>query len=79
MALQCAHMLQLLRTQVRLPAAVERQVQTPVVATQDGVRAKTKKQTRVIRNRDLGSRSQDDGRMLVKVHGKKKHILTRLL
>ena len=59
-ALQCAHMLQLLRT--------------PVVATQEGVRAKTKEQTRVIRNRDLGSRngsSQDDGRMLVEVHGKR--------
>lgn len=40
---------------VRLPAAVERQVQTPVVVTQEGVRAKTKKQMRVIRNRDLGS------------------------
>lgn len=73
MALQCVHMLQLLRTPVRLLAAVERLVQTPVVTTQEGVRAKTKEQTREIRNRDLGSlngSSQDDGRMLAEVHGK---------
>lgn len=53
-ALRRAHKLQLLRTPVRLPAAVERPVQTPMLAIQEGVRAKTKVQTRVLRNRALG-------------------------
>lgn len=62
-ALRHAHKLQLLRTPVRLPAAVERPVQTPVLAIQEGVRAKTIVQTRnrarpgVVRN----GISQDDG------------------